>query len=142
CERGAARLGGDGRRERRRAPGFGRGRARAGLRLAAWRQGRRREGVPDRPPRLLDREDPALGAGRPAPPPAPRPVAASPHTRASGARAARARGAGVLGTLGIGAGVLIGRIAGWRSLIPRRSPLPSSFSGVVGLGFGVYRARR
>src|SRR5439155_26620362 len=80
---------------------------------------------------------------RPAPPPAPRPVAASPHTRAPGARAARARGAGILGTLlGIGAGVLIGRIAGWRSLIPRRSPLPLSFSGVVGLGFGVYRARR
>jgi putative ABC transport system permease protein len=51
---------------------------------------------------------------------------------------------GVLGTLlGIGAAVLIGRLAGWPILVaPPAVALALAFSGVVGLLFGVYPARR
>ena len=51
---------------------------------------------------------------------------------------------GVLGTLlGIGAAVLIGRLAGWPILVaPPAVALALAFSGVVGLVFGVYPARR
>ncbi len=51
---------------------------------------------------------------------------------------------GILGTLlGIGAAVLIGRLAAWPILIsPPAVAIALVFSGVVGLAFGVYPARR
>ena len=51
---------------------------------------------------------------------------------------------GMLGTLlGIGAAVLIGRLAAWPILIsPPAVAIALVFSGVVGLAFGVYPARR
>jgi putative ABC transport system permease protein len=51
---------------------------------------------------------------------------------------------GILGTLlGIGAAVLIGRLAAWPILVsPPAVVIALVFSGVVGLAFGVYPARR
>jgi len=51
---------------------------------------------------------------------------------------------GMLGTLlGIGAAVLIGRLAAWPILIsPPAVAIALVFSGVIGLAFGVYPARR
>ena len=51
---------------------------------------------------------------------------------------------GMLGTLlGIGAAVLIGRLAAWPILVsPPAVAIALVFSGVVGLAFGVYPARR
>jgi len=51
---------------------------------------------------------------------------------------------GILGTLlGIGAAVLIGRLAAWPILVsPPAVAIALVFSGVVGLAFGVYPARR
>ena len=51
---------------------------------------------------------------------------------------------GVLGSgLGVGAALLIGRLAGWPILLsPSAVALAFLFSGAVGLVFGVYPARR
>ena len=51
---------------------------------------------------------------------------------------------GILGTLlGIGAAVLIGRLAAWPILVsPPAVAIALVFSGVIGLAFGVYPARR
>src|SRR5207244_3538320 len=88
-QRGPLRFRGDDLRHVRRPVGFGRGRARARLRLAPRQPGGRRQGVPDRQPRLLDREDPAVGGGRHRPPPAPGPDAAADRARGARPRAAR-----------------------------------------------------
>jgi putative ABC transport system permease protein len=51
---------------------------------------------------------------------------------------------GILGALlGVGAATLIGRVAGWPILVsPTAVALALGFAGVLGIGFGVYPARR
>jgi putative ABC transport system permease protein len=51
---------------------------------------------------------------------------------------------GILGALlGVGAATLIGRVAGWPILVsPAAVALALVFAGVLGIGFGVYPARR